>query len=91
MYEQVGHFLEFAAFGEIENVIATIVQVVTGLADGAQGGVARGDAGQGDGFLGLEAGFDVMAHAVLQTDGGEGFAFACVCSQYTHHRKFVNH
>jgi transcriptional regulator with XRE-family HTH domain len=53
VHQQVGDFLEFAVVGDVEDVVAAVVQVVAGAADGAQGGVAGGDAGQGDGFLGL--------------------------------------
>ena len=42
--------------GEIEDVVAAVVQVVAGAADGAERGVACGDAGQGDGLLGLRGG-----------------------------------
>ncbi|MNQ91019.1 hypothetical protein D3C85_1063830 [compost metagenome] len=62
--QQVGDFLEFAAVGEVENVIATVVQVVTGAADGAQGGVAGGGAAQGHGLFRLEgsSGFGGSGH-----------------------------
>ncbi len=54
MHEQVGDFLEFAFRGEVEDVVAAVVEVVAAAADGAEGGVAGGDAGKRDGFFGLE-------------------------------------
>jgi len=65
--EQIGHFLEFAVLGEVEDVVAPVVQVVAAAADGAQCGVAGGDAGQSDGFLRLEAGggCGFVAHGCL--------------------------
>ena len=49
--QEVRHFLELRLVGEIEDVVAAVVQVVAGAADRAKRGVAGGDAGQGDGFL----------------------------------------
>ncbi|KIU01597.1 hypothetical protein QU38_00815, partial [Staphylococcus aureus] len=54
MDEQVRDLLELAGLGEIENVIAAIMQVVAGTADGAQRGVAGGDARKRDRLLRLE-------------------------------------
>ncbi len=51
--EQVGDLLEFADGGDVEDVVAAVVQVVAGAADRAQRRVAGGDAGQRDRFLGL--------------------------------------
>ena len=51
VHQQIGDFLKLAMFGNIENVVAAIAQVVARLADGAQRGVARRDAGEGDGFF----------------------------------------
>src|SRR5436309_599510 len=51
--EQVGNLLEFGLVGEVEDVIAAVVQVVAGAPDGAQGGVPGDDSGQGDRLLGL--------------------------------------
>ncbi|MCY1225688.1 hypothetical protein D9M72_378910 [compost metagenome] len=56
VHQQVGDFLEFAGGGEVENVIAAVMQVVTGTANGAQGGVAGGGATQGHGLLRFEGG-----------------------------------
>jgi hypothetical protein len=58
-------FLEAADFGNIQNVIAAVVQIVAGLAHGAQRGIAGGDAGQGDGFLRFECGCLLIAHCLL--------------------------
>ena len=51
--DQVGDFLEFGALGEIEDVVAAIVQVIALSPYGADGGIAGGGAGESDGFLGL--------------------------------------
>ena len=63
VYQQVCDFFEFAGVGDVEDVIPTIVQVIASLADGAQCGVTRSDARQGDGFLRLEASCLLFAHA----------------------------
>ena len=65
VHQKVGHFLEFAGLGEIEDVVTPVVQVVTTAPDGAERGVAGGDAGQGDGFLRLEAWGLGIAHGCL--------------------------
>jgi hypothetical protein len=39
--QQIGDFFEFARARDVENVIAAVVQVIAGLADRAQRGVAR--------------------------------------------------
>ncbi|SAK99853.1 hypothetical protein AWB76_07796 [Caballeronia temeraria] len=54
VHEQMRDFLELGRSRHIENVVAAIVQIVAGLADGAQRGIARGHARQRDGFLRLE-------------------------------------
>ena len=71
VHQQVGDFLEFAAVGDVEDVVAAVVQVVAGAADGAQRGVAGGDAGQGDGFFGLKpaAGASVLLMGSLSRPG----------------------
>src|SRR5690606_18903473 len=56
MDEKVRDLLEFAGVGDVEDVVAAIVQVVAAAADRAQGGVARHHARQGDGLLGLGGG-----------------------------------
>jgi hypothetical protein len=54
MHQQVGNFLELAAGGEVEDVIAAVVQVIAGAADRAQRGVARRDVpDRATDFLGL--------------------------------------
>ncbi|MNU38646.1 hypothetical protein D3C71_273230 [compost metagenome] len=57
MDQQVGDFLELAGVGDVQDVVAAVVQVVAAAADRAQRGVARDHAGQRDRLLGLEAGF----------------------------------
>ena len=54
MNDQIGDFLEFGGGVDVKDVVATIVQVVTGLAHRAQCGIACDHAGQRDGFLQLE-------------------------------------
>ena len=51
VHQQIGDFLKLAMFGDVENVIAAIAQVVARLADGTQRSVARRDAREGDGFF----------------------------------------
>src|SRR5690606_28482352 len=48
--------LELAAGGEVEDVVAPVMQVVASTPDGTQRRVAGGDTREGDGFLRLEAG-----------------------------------
>ncbi|MNO94732.1 hypothetical protein D3C76_863590 [compost metagenome] len=63
VHQQVGNLFKLAAGGHVQDVVATVVQIVAGEAHGAQGGVAGGGAGEGDGFLRLEAGgFGQGAH-----------------------------
>jgi hypothetical protein len=54
--EEIGDLFELAVGGEVEDVVAAIVEVVAVAADGAEGGVAGGDAGEGYGFFGFEGG-----------------------------------
>ena len=44
VHQQVGNLLELAHLGDVQNVVATVVQVVAGFAHRAQRGVACGDA-----------------------------------------------
>ena len=46
VHQQVGDLLELAGLGDVEDVVAAIVQVVAGAPDRAQRGVAGGDTGQ---------------------------------------------
>jgi len=41
VHQQVGDFFELADLGNVEDVVAPVVQVVARAAYGAQGGVAR--------------------------------------------------
>jgi hypothetical protein len=49
--QQIGDLLELGLIGEVEDVVAPVMQIVAGAPDGADGGVACGGAGQGDRFL----------------------------------------
>ena len=71
VHQQMGDFLELAAVGKVQHVIAAVVQVVTGAAHGAQGSVAGSSARESHGFLRLEAwgGFRGCAHAYLLKSG----------------------
>jgi hypothetical protein len=51
VHQQVGDLLELRLVGEVQDVVAAIVQVVAGAADGAQGRLAGDGAGQGHGLL----------------------------------------
>ncbi|SAK97541.1 hypothetical protein AWB75_07128 [Caballeronia catudaia] len=55
MHEQMRDFFELGSRRDIENVVAPIVQIVAGLADRAQRGIARRHARQRDGLLRLES------------------------------------
>src|SRR5208282_3093808 len=65
MHEQVGDLLELALLGDVEDVVAAIVQVVAGTPDGAQRGVAGGDAGQANALLRPVGNGSGVAHGVL--------------------------
>ena len=60
MHDQVGDLLEFALLGDIENVVAAVVQIVAGLADGADRGIAGCVPDSATDFFGLNAGASVM-------------------------------
>ena len=62
VHQQVRDFLELGGFGEIQDVVAAIVQIVAGTADRTQSRVAGGNAGQGDGFLGFRRNGCGFAH-----------------------------
>ena len=51
VHQEIGDLLELALLGDVEDVVAAIVQIVAGAPDSAQRGVAGGDAGQADAFL----------------------------------------
>ena len=53
--QKVGDFFELAVRGEVEDVVAAVVEVVAVAADGAERGVAGGDAGEGNGLFRFEA------------------------------------
>ena len=52
--QQVGDLLELTGLGEIEDVVAAIVQIVARPPDRTDGGVACDGTGQGDGLLRLQ-------------------------------------
>ena len=54
--EEVGDLLELAGGGEVEDVVATVVEVVAAAADGAESCVAGGGAGERDCLFGFEGG-----------------------------------
>jgi hypothetical protein len=41
VHQQVGNLLELGLVGEIQDVVAAVVQVVAAAADGAKGGISR--------------------------------------------------
>jgi len=55
-FQQVGHLLELGLVGEVEDVVAAVVQVVAAAPDGAQRGIAGRHARKGDRLLGLNGG-----------------------------------
>jgi hypothetical protein len=48
MHKKMRDLLKLTAFGNVENILAAIVQIVAGPADGAQRCVASYDAGKRD-------------------------------------------
>ena len=52
MNEKMRDLLELAGFGDIEDIVATIMQVVASSANGAEGRVTGDDAGERDGLFG---------------------------------------
>ena len=51
--QEIGDLLELAGVGDLEDVVAAVMQIVAAAADAAQRRVAGRDAGQRDGFLRL--------------------------------------
>src|SRR5437763_643464 len=60
--QEIGDILELADFRDLEDVIAAVVEIVAGPSHGADRGVGRDDAREGDGFLGL--GGAALVHGV---------------------------
>src|ERR1700730_7539264 len=58
----MGDLLEFTDIGDVEDVIAAIVQVVAGASDRAQRGIAGGNPGKRDRFLGFVSGTRRVGH-----------------------------
>ncbi|MNI30060.1 hypothetical protein D3C73_838900 [compost metagenome] len=76
VHQQVGDFLELAGVGQVEDVVAAVMQVVATAADAAQRGVAGGGAGQGDGLLRLEGrGCGRIVHVSLRNLMVQGTAY----------------
>jgi hypothetical protein len=68
VHQQVGDLLELAGVGDVEDVVAAVVQVVAGASHRAQRGVAGDHARQCDGFLDLRPGgrdFCDVCHSFL--------------------------
>jgi hypothetical protein len=69
MHKQVRDFFKLALLGHIQNVIAAIVQIIAGAADGAKRSVARNDAGKCHRLFGFGSGARCccggVAHCVL--------------------------
>ena len=70
--QQVRDFLELTGTGHVQNVVATVVQIIATATDGTQGGVACSGARQGNGLLGLETGSGGggFGHVDLQRERG---------------------
>ena len=54
VHQEVRDLFEFALGGDVENVVAAVVQIIAGGADGTERSVARRHSGQGHGLLGFE-------------------------------------
>jgi 2-methylcitrate synthase len=86
VHEEVGDLLELRGVGDIEDVVAAIVQVVAGATDGAERGVAGGHAGERDGLLRFRRrgmgrrGLGRLRHVVVLV--GCHFAFAKRASSF---------
>src|SRR4249919_153673 len=72
--------LEFALLGDLEDVVAAVMQIVAAAAHRAQRGAAGGDAGQRDGFLGLQARWSLdCAHGFSSTQRAIWLRPSCLC------------
>ena len=56
MNQQMRDLFELASFGDVQNIVPTIVQVIARPSYGAESGISGSHTGKGDGLLGLEAG-----------------------------------
>ena len=65
VHQQVGHLLELRRLGEVEDVVAAVVQVVALAADRAQRRVAGRHAGQRDRLLRLGSGSRGLASLLI--------------------------
>ncbi len=74
VHQQVGDFLELAGVGQVQDVVATVVQIVAAAAHAAQRSVAGSSAGQGDGLLRLEGrGCGRIVHVFPPKTDGAGY------------------
>ena len=60
MHEEMGDLLEFTAFGNVENVVAAIMQIIAGSANSGKRSVAGNHAGQRNGFFRFEASLSLV-------------------------------
>ena len=74
VHEQISDLLELAHVGDIENVVAAIVEIIAGAPHRAKRGVARDDAGERNRFLRLWRGGGGFVHRVL---GGATSTLRC--------------
>jgi hypothetical protein len=64
--EQVRDLFELASLRQIQDVVAAIMQIVAGAADGAQRSVAGHDARERHGFFRLRSALRSVAHESLR-------------------------
>ncbi len=70
VHQEVGDLLKLAGFGDVEDVVTAVVQVIAGASDRAQRRVAGGDAGQADASLCTVGKGGGVAHGwLLQREG----------------------
>ena len=72
--EEVGDFFKDGVGGEREDIVAAIVEVIAAAADGAEGGVAGGGAGEGHRFFRFEG----VVGSGFGHDADSGSDWTCV-------------
>src|SRR5688572_17261780 len=82
--EQVGDLLELAGLGDLEDVVAAVVQVVTRAPDGAQRRVRGDDTRQGDRFLAPCGGGWFSTHRFDTTLNVPKKKIRPACENYSH-------